>query len=324
MVAIDMHAHVSVPALEALLASSPDHVEQLRRDAESLGPQSMAYNVKQLSVLGPALNDADLRLAWMDHANIDVQAVSPVPLPHSWAGQTLASQIVATTNAAVAEHCARAPHRLKGIGTVSLQHAELAADQLRQAVNDHGLVGVQISTTAGPRELDHPSLNSFWECAVQLDVPVLIHPWGCTLGARLNLGYMFNTVGNPTETTIALSRIIFGGVLDRYPALRIWGAHGGGYLPSCAGRADHAWRTRSDARTCRELPSSYLRRMWFDSLVYDDHNLQHLATSIGPEQITLGSDYPFDMGVTDPVARVQPSGPSSDGITARCEDSAVA
>lgn len=324
MVALDMHAHVSVPEVDALLAGTPGLLEQQRRDAEALGEASLQYNLAHIGELAESLSNVDLRIAAMDKAGINVQAVSPVPIPHLWADRDLAQQIVSLSNAAVSAHCELAPRRLIGIAIVSLQHPDLAIQQLKAAVSELDMRGVQIATNAGEHvEFDDPKLDDFWSAATDLDIPVLIHPWGCSLGARLNLAYMFNTVGNPTETTLALSRLIFGGVMDRHPALRIWAAHGGGFLPSYAGRADHAWRVRSDARTCRHPPSSYLRRMWFDALVFDDQSIRHLVASVGAQQITLGTDYPFDMGVTDPIARVRRSGIPPDAARTICEVSAL-
>ena len=206
----------------------------------------------------------------------------------------------------MADFCRAAPDRLVPVTTVALHLPDLATRQLRRAVEELGAVGVQISTTAAPGvELDDPSLSEFWETAVALDVPVLIHPWGCSLAERLDVGYMFNHVGNPTETSLALSRLIFGGVLDRFPDLRVWAAHAGGWLPSYSGRADHAWHQREDARTCEHPPSWYLRRMWFDALVYTAPALRFLVDSVGEDHVTLGSDYPFDMGVDDPIDRIE-------------------
>jgi aminocarboxymuconate-semialdehyde decarboxylase len=168
---------------------------------------------------------------------------------------------------------------------------------------------VQISTSAGEgRELDDPSLAEFWAAAEELDAAVLIHPWGCTLGERLNAYYLFNTVGNPTETALALSRIVFSGLLERQPGLKVWSAHGGGYLASYLVRADHAWAARADARTTTEAPSALLRRTFVDSLVYTAEQLRHLVQSMGTSQVTLGSDFPFDMGVDDPVDRLEAAG----------------
>ena len=307
--AIDVHAHVAVPAADALLEGQPGLARQRQADADTLGPASLRLNLRQIAELGPKLVDLDVRLAAMDAARVDVQAVSATPVPHHWTDRELATRHTAVSNEAVAEFCAQQPERLLPIGTVSLQHPDLAVGQLESAVRDHGMRGVQISTSAGPgRELDDPSLAEFWAAAEELGAAVLIHPWGCTLGARLNAYYLFNSVGNPTETALALSRIVFSGLLERHPRLRIWSAHGGGYLAGYVVRADHAWSVRADAHTTEQPPSALLRRTWVDSLVYTPDQLRHLVAVMGVSQVTLGSDYPFDMGVEDPVDRLEAAG----------------
>ena len=303
--AVDVHAHLAVPAVNALIADQPGLREQQQIDAAALGPASAALNQAQIAEIGPLLTDLDLRLAAMDRAGVDIQAVSPMPLPHAWADRALAAEIVAATNEGVVAFCDRAPSRLVPVGAVSLQHPDLATAQLVTAVRELGMRGVQISTAAGPDvELDHPSLAEFWATAEELGAAILIHPWGCSLGSRLGDYYLFNTVGNPTETTLALSRLVFSGLLERHPRLRVWSAHGGGYLPSYVVRADHAWHARSDARTTELPPSALLRRTFVDSLVYTPEQLRHLISVMGAGQVTLGSDYPFDMGVEDPVDRL--------------------
>ena len=139
-----------------------------------------------------------------------------------------------------------------------------------------------------------------------------MHPWGCSLGTRLATAYLGNIVGNPTETTLALSHLVFGGVLDRYPELRICAAHGGGYFPHYLGRADHAYHVRPESRTMQRPPSAYLDQLWFDSLVYDPDVLDRLIRVAGADHVVLGSDYPFDMGVDDPVARLDRLGLAQD------------
>jgi len=307
--AVDVHAHVAVPAVETLIAGEPGYAEQQRTDAATLGDASIAYNRVHFGEVVPRLTDLDLRLAAMDKGGVDIQVVSPMPGSHAWTGTALAERVVEVTNEAVVAFCARRPDRLLPVGSVALHHPDLAVEQLRQAVTALGMRGVQISTAAAPdMELDDPRLAEFWAAADDLGAAVLIHPWGCTLGARLSAYYLFNSVGNLVETALALSRIIFSGLLERHPGLKIWSAHGGGYLPSYIVRADHAWSARDDARTTEKRPSELLRQTFADSLVYTPEQLRHLVSVMGPSQVTLGSDYPFDMGVEDPVGRLTAAG----------------
>ncbi len=314
---VDVHAHLAVPAVDALVADEPGLRAQQDADAVSMGCPSLAYNRAQIAKLGPRLTDLGLRVAAMDLAGVDVQAVTPLPSPHAWADRSLAERIVATTNEAVTRYCQQEPSRLLPVGTVALQHPDLAVAQLTTAMRELGMRGVQIATSAAPGvELDDPSLAPFWAAAEQLGAAVLIHPWGCSLGPRLADYYLFNTVGNPVETALALSRLLLSGLLGRHPGLRLWSAHGGGYLPSYIVRADHAWHVRGDARTTDQPPSALLRRTYVDSLVYTPEQLRHLVHIMGPDRVTLGSDYPFDMGVEDPVDRLLAAGLDQATVTA--------
>jgi predicted TIM-barrel fold metal-dependent hydrolase len=305
---VDVHAHAVVPGVESLVADQPGHRAQQQRDARWFGGAAMAVNRAQLSRVGPLLTDVARRFAAMDEARVDVQLVAPMPFYHAWADEHLAERVVTATNEGIAALAGARPDRLVGVGTVALQHPQLAVRQLDAALDDYGLRGVQVGTTAGERELDHPSLAEFWARAEERAAVVIIHPWGCTLGERLADYYLANTVGNPVETTVALSRLIFSGLLDRHPALNIISVHGGGYLPTYLGRSDHAWQTRPDAHACAQPPSSYLRRIWVDSLVYSPAGLGALVAAAGADRVLLGSDYPFDMGVTDPLDRLEAAG----------------
>ena len=321
MPTIDVHAHVATPGADAILAGHPELARQFAEDAATAGPASSAYNREHIGALIPQLTDPALRLAAMDAAGVDIQTVSATPAPRHWTDPELAQRYTRASNGEVAAHCAAAPDRLRPIATVPLHHPDLAIAELAVAIDDLGAVGVQISTSAGAgRELDDPALAPFWAWVEAHAVPVLVHPWGCSLGARLDIGYMFNHVGNPTETSVALSRLIFGGVLDRHPGLRLWAAHGGGWLPSYSGRADHAWDSREDARTCARRPSDYLREIFVDALVYTPRALRFLVDEQGADHVTIGTDYPFDMGVADPIDRLHAAGLTADeiaGITTR-------
>ena len=299
-----VHTHLGVPAAEALVAGTAGMAAELAAEQAGHSPASLELNREQLNRLLPVIGDRDARLAAMAAMGVDVQVVGPMPMHHSWADRTLAAEYSRAVNEGIAAFCAVMPDRFTGLASVPLQHPDLAVDELAHAVK-LGLRGVSLSTTVAGRELADPAHEDFWAAVQRSDVAVLIHPWGCSLGSRLATSYLGNIVGQPVETTVALSHIIFSGLLDRYPRLRLCACHGGGYLPTYAGRSDHAWQVRPDARTCQDPPSSYLRRMWFDSLVYTPTALEHLVAVAGADRVVLGTDYPWDMGVGDPVQRVR-------------------
>ncbi|XVX19789.1 amidohydrolase family protein [Actinomycetota bacterium] len=301
---VDTHAHLAVPAANALCAGHEGFAEELRLEQEAHSPESLALNRAQLERLGEQMTSVDRRIADMDAMGIDIQVVGPMPMHHYWADRELAQRLADVTNEGVAAHCAAYPDRLVGLGTASLQHPDLAAAQLRRAVEELGLRGISVSTNVDGKELSDPSLDEVWAVAEELQAVVFIHPWGCSLGSRLARSYLGNTVGQPVETTVALSNIIFTGVLDRFPRLKLLAAHGGGYLPTYIGRSDHAWGAREDARTCRDAPSAYLQRIWFDALVYTPQAAEMLVNAVGAGQVCIGTDYPFDMGLEDPLERL--------------------
>nr|WP_274636078.1 amidohydrolase family protein [Microbacterium bovistercoris] len=315
----DVHAHVLLPALQ-------DEVR--RRDPEAFaaaealdairnGAASQAVSGPMVGARIPKLTDVRVRLAAMDEQGVDRQWVSASPNHfYPWAGEQLAVWVACETNRLVAEHVAAAPERLTGLGLVPLQHPARIVECLDDAVLGRGLAGVEISSFAGDVELSDERLEPFWARAAQLGAIVFLHPFGCSLDERLDRFYLANTVGQPVENAVALSHLIFAGVLDRHPGLRIVAAHGGGYLPTSIGRSDHAWRVRPDARGCAHEPSSYLKRIWFDTVVHDPSVLRHLIEVAGPSQVVLGSDFPFDMGPEDPVGFVRGAG-LPDDVTQR-------
>ncbi len=279
-----------------------------------MGAASVEYNrAIMLPQAQQPLNDLSVRLADMDRMGVDVQVVSPQPTQYYyWADHDLARRIINLQNEHVAALCAQHPNRLVGLGTLALQHPELAVEQLDDAAKRLGLRGFEMSTAVNERDLSDPSLEPIWAKAEELGCLVFVHPMGCSLGERLQLAYLSNSIGQPVETAVALAHLIFGGVLDRHPGLKVCAAHGGGFLPTYVGRADHAYRTRSDARTMAGPPSEYLRRIFFDSLVYAPEALRKLTDQVGADQVVVGTDYPFDMGHYDIHALV-----SATDLTAR-------
>ncbi|MFF7093391.1 amidohydrolase family protein, partial [Streptomyces rubradiris] len=265
---VDVHAHVLLPEVEALVAGLPGLAEARALDARRNGPAALAVNGPMVRERVPRMTDPRLRLAAMDAQGVDVQLVSPSPSHyHYWADEDTATKVYRLANEATAAHCSAAPDRLRGLGLVPLQHPGQAVRALDHAL-EQGLAGVEISSHAPGRELSDPDYEPFWSRARETGAVVFLHPFGCTLDERLDRWYLSNSVGQPVENAVALSHLVFSGVLDRHPGLTLIAAHGGGYLPTHIGRADHAWTTRSDAGAgCAHLPSSYLKRLYFDSLV---------------------------------------------------------
>lgn len=298
--AVDIHAHLNVAAAEARLRQA---IPGLPQGLPFSCPASDAVNGRMFAAIGSRLNGVSERLADMDRLGVDVQAISPSPGQYYYfAPPDLGRELAQTINDAIAEAVASAPDRLVGIGTAPLQDTQMAVAEMRRAVMDCGLRGIEIGTNVGGRDLADPALRPFFAAAEELGVVLFMHPLGFTQGERLTNHYLNNLIGNPLESAIALSHLIFGGVLDAHPGLKLCVAHGGGYLPAYTGRMDHAFRAREDCRQhiTRE-PSSYLGQVWFDSLVFDQGQLDYLVKTYGADRICMGSDYPFDMAEPDPV-----------------------
>lgn len=309
---IDVHAHVLFPQLEALVTEKDPEglAEHGRVDAIRHGATSQKYSGAMIRERWELLTDLSTRLARMEASGVDVQIVSPSPSHYyAFAQPELARELATMTNRLVREYIDQVPDKFHGLGLVPLQHPDLMVEMLDDAVIGNGLLGVEIGSYApdgqgGTIELSDKRLDAFWARAQELDAVIFLHPFGCPLEARLDRFYLSNTVAQPAENAVALSHLIFSGVLDRYPHLKVLAAHGGGYLPRAIGRSDRAWKMRPEARDCVEPPSAYLGRLWFDSLVHGAGELVSLASSVGVERIILGSDYPFDMGTEDPASEV--------------------
>jgi len=304
---VDFHAH----------AQSPKAMELISAAASNPGGEVNPHNHELARTrYTPAFRDVNVRLHTMDRERIDMQAVSPAPNYAYWADEALSDQIVTASNEHVAELCATNPDRFVGLCHVSLQFPELAAQQLGTAITRLGMRGVEIGSRVEDVDLDDPSLDSFWAAAQALRAPIFIHPSGTTLGKRVAKYYLGNIIGNPLDTTIALTNLIFGGVLERFPMLNVVAAHGGGYLPSYFARSVHGHQVRPEMHTISRPPTEYLRRIWVDNLVFEPLYVAHLVTVMGASRVVLGTDYPFDMGQENPVDLVE----AVPGLTAADQD----
>ncbi|MGO2110847.1 MAG: amidohydrolase family protein, partial [Pseudoclavibacter sp.] len=266
----DVHAHVLLPSVAAEVERrAPDlFAEAAELDNRRNGAESQAVSGPMVGSRIPKLTQLDVRLADMDERGVDRQWVSVSPNHYyPWAPEGLAVWVAGEINRLVAEHVAKAPERLVGLGVIPMQHPHRAVEYLDDAVLGRGLIGVEISSFAGDVELSDERLEPFWARAAELGAVVFLHPFGCSLDERLDRFYLANTVGQPAENAVALSHLIFAGVLDRHHGLKLVAAHGGGYLPFAMGRSDHAWRVRPDAQKCAHAPSTYLSKLWFDTVV---------------------------------------------------------
>jgi aminocarboxymuconate-semialdehyde decarboxylase len=251
------------------------------------------------------------RIEDMDRLGIDRQVLSPPPVMLCyWAEPRAAQAFARMQNDSVAELVARHPRRFVGMATVPLQDTALAIDELHDAHERLGLRAVEIGTCPGGRDFDDPALFPFFAACRDLGMAVFVHPAAPLVGQeRLTKYYFPLIVGNPLETAVAISKLIFGGVLERLPDLRICFAHGGGAFPFTLARLDHGWSVRPEGpASIPKPPREYARLLYFDSLTHSPANLRFLVSEFGAERIAMGSDYPFDLGSPDPVAAVGEAG----------------
>ena len=263
-----------------------------------LGADAAAIQIPPVNGAEEAFIAVDKRLKAMDAQAVDMEVLSINPF---WYGRDreLAGQIVNIQNEKLAELCASKPDRFAAFASLTLQAPDLAVTELETAVKKQGLKGAAIGGQVAGLEFADPKFHPVWAKAEELGVPLFIHPQGVPeIGKRLSgNGWLGNTIGNPLETTIALSHLIFEGTLDRFPGLKVIAAHGGGYLPSYADRSDHACMVgpkgcNPDVKL-QKKPSEYLRQLYFDSLVFSPEAIRHLVAQVGSSQIVLGSDYPY-------------------------------
>jgi aminocarboxymuconate-semialdehyde decarboxylase len=271
---IDVHAHCLVP--EALALVGQKIAEHQFPDLDEVGPK---------------------RIGEMDKQGIDIEALSINPFWYR-AERDLAAEIVRIHNEKLAEMCAAYPERFVAFASVALQYPDLAVQQLVEGVKKLGLRGAAVGASVGGDEFSDAKFHLFWAKAEELGVLIFIHPQSTPeLAKRFKgNGWLANTIGNPLDTTIALSHLIFEGTLDRFPGLKICAAHGGGYLPSYAPRSDNCLRVAPEMDTgvkLKKKPTEYLRQMYYDTLVFTPEALRHLAAEVGASQLVIGTDHPI-------------------------------
>jgi aminocarboxymuconate-semialdehyde decarboxylase len=274
---VDIHAHCGFRTVDQVVRGS--QIEYTESDNRILGPEW---------------------IDWIDERGIDIQVLS---INRYWwyaAEPTLARRITRIQDESMAEWCAKYPDRFVGLSSVSLQHPELAAEQLEYAVKELGLRGASIGGHVEGETPSTPRFDPFWAKVEELDVPIFMHPDNARhidSDGVLQRGNLGGLIGNPLETTEFLTRLIFDGTLDRFPGVKVCAAHGGGYLPSYLGRTEVTCGRRSESNSVcsKKLPSEYLKtQILADSMVFTEEGLRHLVAEMGANQVVYGTDRPFD------------------------------
>jgi len=250
------------------------------------------------------------RIAHMDKSGVDVEALSINPFWYR-AERDAAAELIRIQNETLVEFCAGHKDRFVAFATAALQYPELAAEQVEHAVKKLGFRGVGVAGSVAGEDLANPKFHPFWQKCEELGVLVFMHPLGTRelepSGRLSGNGLLTNTIGNPLETTIALSHLIFEGTLDRFPGLKICAAHGGGFLPSYANRSDAVMTTFPDrvGPFPKKKPTEYIRggQLYFDSIMFTGEGMRHLIAEAGIDQVLLGTDYPFPWN-TAPVDHI--------------------
>ena len=304
---VDIHCHyLNTEVAEKVTPLNPAQHEPM---AVWSNAATREANVQQGKERGAKLSDVKLRLKEMDRMGIDIQAVSPAPhQTYYWTDPGMGQELSRAINERLAGIVAQHPDRFVALGTVPLQDVSLAVSELTYCVKQLGMRGVEINPSVRGMDLTDAKLNleAFFAAVEKLGVIIFMHPIGFTHGQRLVDHYFSNIIGNPLETTVATSHLIFDGVMERHPKLKVVLPHAGGYLAHYWARMDHAYRARPDTKgQMKRKPSSYLERFYFDTITFDHGMLAHLIARFGADHVLLGTDYPYDMGMERPVEFIE-------------------
>ncbi|MEH7178928.1 amidohydrolase family protein [Neobacillus vireti] len=290
---VDFHTHIISEDFPDLAAKYEDDRFPILEKTCSCGAE-IKIQGKTFRKITDQAWDPKKRIEDMDKEGVDIQVLSPIPVTFSyWSDPQACLELAQSQNDFIASVVKKYPDRFIGMGTVPLQDVKQAVAEMERAVKELGLKGIQIGSNVNGLNLDDDSLYSFFEAAAEMNVPLFVHPWATLGRERLQRFNSMYTVGMPSETALAAGSIIMSGMLDKLPNLKICFAHGGGSLPYILPRMDKGWEVWPDTRNTENPPSSYAKKLYYDSLVYDPDNLKFMIERFGAKQIIAGSDYPF-------------------------------
>jgi aminocarboxymuconate-semialdehyde decarboxylase len=303
---IDIHTHVLTEETMGLLQKESPQIAPKLRQIDS---DFLALDVAGV-LYGPFPRggfDIDQRFADMAAAEVEVQVLSATPQTYYYDQEpSLATACAALQNDQIAKLVKAHPDRFLGIATLPMQAPQRAAEELRRSIRTLGLRGAMIGSNVQGRNLDDPALEPLWAEAAALSAFMIVHPMNVAGSDRLRSYYLNNLIGNPLDTTIAAACLVFGGVLERHPNLKVLLVHGGGFVPFQAGRWVHGWQVRPEPKVnVKQSPQPWIDRFYYDTILHAQPQLEFLVSSVGSARVLLGSDYPYDMGTGECVRQVK-------------------
>ena len=310
---IDIHSHVIPDRIVAAIAANPKRF-QARIEGEGAS-RKIIHDQGYVYPLFAEFREVEAKLDSMDRKGIDISVISPAPpMFYYWADADLALEVAGLVNDGVADMVGARPARLRGMATVPMQHPDAAVAELERVVRNFGFKAVEIGTSIEGAQLAEERFRPLLRRASELNVFVFAHPYYVGAKAGLENYYLTNLIGNPLDTTVMLANLMFSGRLDELPDLKIVLAHGGGFLPYQIGRLVHGHSVRSETNgVSKSSPKELLKRIYFDSLVFEPQALRYLIDLVGAGHVCIGTDAPFDMADNDPRATID----AVPGITPR-------
>ncbi|HEY0146977.1 MAG TPA: amidohydrolase family protein [Methylovirgula sp.] len=302
---IDIHSHVIPQRVVTAIEADPKQF-QARIEGDGAA-RKMVHAQGYVYPLSEEFYHAEAKLEAMDRKGIDISMISPAPPMFCyWADADAALELAALVNDGVADMVATKPSRLRGMATVPMQHPDAAVAELERVVNAYNFKAVEIGTSIEGAQLAEERFRPLLRRASELGVFVFAHPYYVSAKAGLEAYYLTNLIGNPLDTTVMLTNLMFSGRLDELPDLKLVLAHGGGFSPYQIGRLVHGHKVRAEAKKItKSSPKDLLRQVYFDSLVFEPQALRYLIDLVGADHVCIGSDAPFDMADDNPMATIE-------------------